>query len=156
MTIAAMLGVHKRPQGTFDADLEFKDAGLVAASAAATVDSAAAVIDVGTGLFKGCMIIDVTALDIDGNNEIYDIIVQGSTVAAFATAGSIVELAALNLSAKEVKRSDSDKDDAVGRFKIYFDNENNGTEYRYLRVYTVCAGAGISTGINYSAYAVPM
>lgn len=156
MTIAAMLGVHKRPQGTFDADLEFKDAGLVAASAAATVDSAAAVIDVGTGLFKGCMIIDVTALDIDGNNEIYDIIVQGSTVAAFATAGSIVELAALNLSAKEVKRSDSDKDDAVGRFKIYFDNENNGTEYRYLRVYTVCAGAGISTGINYSAYAVQM
>ena len=156
MTIAAMLGVHKRPQGTFDADLEFKDAGLVAASAAATVDSAAAVIDVGTGLFKGCMIIDVTALDIDGDNEIYDIIVQGSTVAAFATAGSIVELAALNLSAKEVKRSDSDKDDAVGRYKIYFDNENNGTEYRYLRVYTVCAGGGISTGINYSAYAVQM
>ena len=156
MTIAAMLGVHKRPQGTFDADLEFKDAGLVAASAAATVDSAAAVIDVGTGLFRGCMIIDVTALDIDGNNEIYDIIVQGSTVAAFATAGSIVELAALNLSAKEVKRSDSDKDDAVGRYKIYFDNENNGTEYRYLRVYTVCAGAGISTGINFTAYAVPM
>ena len=156
MTIAAMLGVHKRPQGTFDADLEFKDAGLVAASAAATVDSAAAVIDVGTGLFKGCMIIDVTALDIDGNNEIYDIIVQGSTVAAFATAGSIVELAALNLSAKEVKRSDSDKDDAVGRYKIYFDNENNGTEYRYLRVYTVVAGAGVSTGINYSAYAVQM
>jgi len=156
MTIAAMLGVHKRPQGTFDADLEFKDAGLVAASAAATVDSAAAVIDVGTGLFKACMIIDVTALDIDGNNEIYDIIVQGSTVAAFATAGSIVELAALNLSAKEVKRSDSDKDDAVGRFKIYFDNENNGTEYRYLRVYTVVAGDGVSTGINYSAYAVPM
>lgn len=156
MTIPAMLGVHKRPQGTFDADLEFKDAGAVASSAAATVDSAAKVVDVGTGLFKGCMIIDVTALDIDGDNEIYDIIVQGSTVAAFATAGSIVELAALNLSAKEVKRSDSDKDDAIGRYKIYFDNENNGTEYRYLRVYTVCAGAGISTGINYSAYAVQM
>lgn len=155
MTIPAMLGVHKRPQGTFDADLEFKDAGLVAASAAATVDSTAKVVDVGTGLFKGCMIIDVTALDIDGNNEIYDIIVQGSPVAAF-TAATSAELAAISLSAKEVKRSDCDKDDAVGRYKVYFDNENNGTEYRYLRIYTVCAGAGISTGINYSAYAVQM
>jgi len=156
MAIAERLGCYKRPQGTFDAEMEFKDAGLVASSAAAQVDSAAAVIDVGDGLFKACMILDVTALDIDGNNELYDIVVQGSTVAAFATAGSIVELAAINLSAKEMKRTDSDKDDAVGRFKIYFDNENNGTYYRYLRVYTVCAGAGISTGINYSAYAVPM
>lgn len=152
----SVTGVNKRPQGTFDSDLEFKDAGLVAASAAATVDSAAKVIDVGTGLFKACMILDVSALDIDGNNEIYDIIVQGSTVAAFATAGSIVELAAINLSAKEVKRSDSDKDDSTGRYKIYFDNENDGTYYRYLRVYTVVAGAGVSTGINYTAYAVEM
>jgi hypothetical protein len=152
----SVTGVNKRPQGTFDSDLEFKDAGLVAASAAATVDSAAKVIDVGTGLFKACMILDVSALDIDGNNEIYDIIVQGSTVAAFATAGSIVELAAINLSAKEVKRSDSDKDDSTGRYKIYFDNEHDGTYYRYLRVYTVVAGAGVSTGINYTAYAVKM
>lgn len=152
----SVTGVNKRPQGTFDAELEFKDAGLVAASAAATVDSAAAVIDVGTGLFKGCMMLEVSALDIDGNNEIYDIVIQGSTVAAFATAGSIVELAALNLSAKEVKRTDSDKDDSTGRFKIYFDNENNGTYYRYLRVYTVVAGAGVSTGINYTAYCVPV
>ena len=152
----SVTGVNKRPQGTFDAELEFKDAGLVAASAAATVDSAAAVIDVGTGLFKGCMMLEVSALEIDSNNEIYDIVVQGSTVAAFATAGSIVELAALNLSAKEVKRTDSDKDDSTGRFKIYFDNENNGTYYRYLRVYTVVAGGGVTTGINYTAYCVPV
>jgi hypothetical protein len=148
-------GVKKRIQGTFDANLEFKDAGAVAASAAATVDSAAKVVNVGSGLFKGCMILDVTALDIDGNNEIYDIIVQGSPVEAFTAAG-VVELAALNLSPKEVKRSDSDKDDDVGRYKIYFDNENNGTFYPYLRIYTVVAGAGVSTGIDYSAYAVQM
>lgn len=148
-------GVKKRIQGTFDANLEFKDAGAVAASAAATVDTAAKVVNVGSGLFKGCMILDVTALDIDGNNEIYDIIVQGSPVEAFTAAG-VVELAALNLSPKEVKRSDSDKDDDVGRYKIYFDNENNGTFYPYLRIYTVVAGAGVSTGIDYSAYAVQM
>lgn len=151
----SITGAKKRPQGTFDANLEFKDAGLVAASAAATVDSAAKVIDVGEGLFRGCMIIDVSALEIASNTEIYDIIIQGSTVAAFATDTAIAELAALNLSAAEVKRSDCNKDDSTGRYKIYFDNENDGSYYRYLRVYTVVAG-DVATGINYTAYAVPM
>jgi len=151
----SITGAKKRPQGTFDANLEFKDAGLVAASAAATVDSAAKVIDVGEGLFRGCMIIDVSALEIASNTEIYDIIIQGSTVAAFATDTAIAELAALNLSAAEVKRSDCNKDDSTGRFKIYFDNENDGSYYRYLRVYTAVAG-DVATGINYTAYAVPM
>lgn len=151
----SVLGVKTRPGGTFDADLEFKDAGLIAASAAAQVDSAAQVIDVGTGLFRGQMIIDVSALEIASNDEIYDIVVQGSTVAAFATDTAIVELAQLNLSAAEVKRTDCNKDDAIGRYKILFDNENNGTYYRYLRVYTIVAGT-IATGINYTAWATPI
>jgi hypothetical protein len=151
----SVTGAKKRPQGTFDANLEFKDAGLVAASAVAQVDSAAKVVDVGTGLFKGEMIIDVSAISLEGNDEIYDIIVQGSTVAAFATDTAIAELAAINLSAAEVKRSDCNKDDSTGRYKIYFDNENDGTYYQYLRIYTVVAGSP-STGINFTAYCVPM
>lgn len=150
----AVIGDKVRTGGTFDAELEFKDAGLVAASAAATVDSAAKVIYVGTGLFKGKMIIDVSAIELASNTEIYDIIVQGCTAEAF-TATAIAELAAINLSPKEVKRSDCDKDDGTGRFKLYFDNENNGTYYSYLRIYTVVAG-DIDTGINFSAYCVPM
>jgi hypothetical protein len=145
----------QRPTGTFDSDLEFKDAGLVAASAAAQVDSAARVIDVGDGLFRGCMIIDVSALEIASTDEIYDIVVQGSPDSGFGTDTNIVELAALNLSAAAAKRTDCNKDDSTGRFKLYFDNENNGTYYRYLRVYTAVAGT-VATGINYSAYCVPM
>jgi hypothetical protein len=151
----AVTGAKRAPNGTFDANLEFKDAGAITASAAAEVDSAAKVVDVGTGLFRGMMIIDVTALDIDGDNEIYDIVVQGSTVAAFATDTAIVELAAINLSAAEVKRTDCNADNGTGRYKIYFDNEQDGTYYRYIRLYTVAAGGGISTGINYTAYCVP-
>lgn len=146
------LGVKTRPGGTFDANLEFKDAGLIAASAAAQVDSAAKYVDVGTGLFKGCMILDVSALEIASNDEIYDIIVQGSPDTDF-TDSTLVELAQLNLSAKEVKRSDCNKDDSTGRFKLYFDNENDGTYYRYIRIYTVVAGT-VATGINYSAYCI--
>lgn len=141
------------PRGTFDSDLEFKDAGLVAASAAATVDSAAKIIDVGTGLFRGCMLFDVSALEIASNDELYDIVIQGSPDSTFGTATNIADLAAINLSAAEVKRTDCNKDDAVGRYKLYFDNEQNGTFYPYLRVYTVVAGA-IATGINYTAFCV--
>jgi len=150
----SVLGDKKRPQGTFDSDLEFKDAGLVATSAAAEVDSSAQIVDVGTGLFKGCMILEVTALEIASDDEIYDIVIQGSSDSDFGTAANIRELAAINLSAKEAKRTDCDEDDSTGRYKIYFDNENNGTLYRYLRLYTVVDG-DIGTGINYSAYCVP-
>lgn len=145
----------QRPQGTFDSDLEFKDAGLVAASAAATVDGAAKIVDVGTGLFRGCMFFDVSALEIASNDELYDIVIQGSSDSDFGTDTNIVELAAINLSAAEVKRTDCNKDDSTGRFKLYFDNENDGSYYRYLRIYTVVAGT-VATGINYSAYCVPM
>lgn len=150
----AITGDKKRPQGTFDSGMEFKDAGLVAASAAAQVDSAAKYVDVGTGLFIGKMIIYVSALEIADNDETYDIVVQGSNATAF-TAASSVELAALHLGAKEIKRTDTDKDDSTGVFKIYFDNENDGTYYRYIRLYTVVGGT-IATGINYTAYCVPV
>lgn len=143
----------QRPTGTFDSDLEFKDAGLVAASAAATVDGAAKIVDVGTGLFRGCMLFDVSALEIASNNELYDIVIQGSSDSDFGTDTNIVELAAINLSAADVKRTDCNKDDAIGRYKLYFDNEQNGTFYQYLRVYTVVDGT-IATGINYTAFCV--
>ena len=147
-------GVKTRPKGIFDAGMEFKDAGLIAASAAATVDSTAVAVNCGSGLFRGKMILDVTALEIASTDEKYDIVVQGSADAAF-TAATVVELAQLSLSASVVKVTDANKADGVGRYKIYFDNENDGTYYPYLRVYTVVAG-NIATGINYAAYCVPV
>jgi len=136
---------------TFDAGLELKDAGLVAASAAAQVDSAAKVLDLGSGLVEGDIVLDVSALEIASNDENYDIIAQLSPDSNFSTAGNIVERCALNLAAKEVKRSDCDKDDAIGRYILPFNNEHKDTLYRYARLYTVVAGT-IATGINYSAF----
>lgn len=136
---------------TYDNNLLLKDAGLVASSAAATVASAAKVLDLGSGHVAGDVVIDVSALEIASNDEIYDIIAQVSPDAAFGTAGNIVERGSISLSAKEVKRSDCDKDDATGRYTIPFDNEVLGTTYRYLRLYTVVGGT-IATGINYTAF----
>ena len=75
---------RQRPNFTFDANLELKDAGLVAADAAGTVDSVAAIRDIGLGRFDAICVIDVTAIEIASNDEVYKISVQGSNSSSFA------------------------------------------------------------------------
>lgn len=133
---------------TFDSDLEFKDAGLVAASAAAQVDSAAKIVDLGTGLFRADMVIDVSAIEIASNDELYTISFQVSSSATFASA--IAEICTLNLGANEVLTGDIDS--TATRYVLPVHNEYLGTVYRYARLYTTVAGT-IATGINYIAFA---
>jgi hypothetical protein len=148
--MARYTAAKSRPTYTFDAELEMKDAGLVAASAAATVDSAARILNVGAGLWEADVVIDITAVEIASNDERYDIIVQGSTSSSFASV--IDNLAQMQIGALEV--TDGDQDGATGRFILPVRNELNGVYYPYLRLYTVVAGA-VAAGINYSAYAAP-
>jgi hypothetical protein len=138
-----------RPSFTFDAELEFKDAGLVAADAAATVDSVAKIVDLGEGLFEGNMVVDVTAIEIASNDEKYEIQVQLSDSSSFAS--GIVQGPTLCLGALETLIG-TDTDSTVGRYVLPFRNEWNGTWYRYARVYTNVTGA-IATGINFIAWA---
>ena len=134
---------------TYDTLLQLKDAGAITSSAAATVGGSAKILDLGTGEVRGDLVMEVTALDIVSNDEIYDIVLQGSPDAAFGTAGNIVELQAISLSAKEVKRTDCDRDDTTGRYCMPFSNQFAGTNYRYVRLYHVIAGT--TPSINYFA-----
>jgi len=141
---------------TLDTLLQLKAAGLVAASAAGSLiidtKGGAASGSLGQGPeFTGEIIIDVSALEIASGDEYYTVILQGSPDANFGTAGNIVELCAISLGAKAGRLSDADKDSAIGRHRLLFTNELNGTHYRYLRIYTVVAGT-VATGINYAAY----
>jgi len=137
-----------------DSDLEVKDAGLIATSAAATVSSVAKVIDTGGGFFEGNVVIDVTAIEIASTNEIYTIILEGSSSATFASV--IAPLAVILLGANAVIVGESDVDSTTGRYILPFRNERDEVVYRYLRLYTVVAGT-IATGggINYEAYLAP-
>lgn len=138
----------------FDAELEFKDAGLVAASGAAEVDSAAKIVDLGAGRFEGVMVIDVSVLEIASNDEEYYIIVQGSTSATFAE--GIQNLAMLDLAATEIRHGGAG-DSLVGRYELAFCNEQADLVYRYARIWThvegTIAGGG---GVNFRAYAAPV
>lgn len=124
-----------------------KDAGLVAADAAGQVDSVAKIVSLGAGLIEGNMVVDVTAIEIADNDEVYKISLQGSTKADFS---SVVEdLAILELGAKEVLGGDQDSE--TGRYIVPFRTEKNGTIYPYVREYCDVNGT-IATGINFSAF----
>lgn len=64
---------------SFDSTLVLKDAGLVAASAAATVDDVAKVIDLGQGNVDADVIIDVSACEVASRDESYRIGIQLSS-----------------------------------------------------------------------------
>lgn len=132
---------------TRDDSLILKDAGLVASSAAAQVDGSAQIVNVGTGFYEGNAVIDVSAIEIASNTEVYRIYIQGSNSDTFAS--GIACLAVLELGANEVTESDTDS--AIGRYVLPFTNEHNGTCYENLRAYTTAAG-DVATGINYSAF----
>lgn len=136
----------KQPRSVYDSALSLKASAAVTTSAAGSL-----IVDLGPGEWEGYLDIDVTAMDIVSNDEKYDIILQGSPDAAFGTAGNIVELMQFSLSAKEVKVSDSDKDDVIGHYVKPVKNlDFDGTPLRYMRIYTVVAGT--TPTITYSAY----
>lgn len=132
-----------------DVDLELSDGGLVAASAAAEVDSAAQIIDLGSAKVEFDVMIDATAVEVASGDERYDIEVQVSSKADFASDIHTVQCKTLGDAATLI----GDVDQGVGRYVLPCNNLIvNEAPKRYLRLYTVVAGT-IATGVNYTAWA---
>jgi hypothetical protein len=128
-------------QFTYDDALELKAAGLVAATTTETT-----ILDLGAGLVDANLVLDVSAVEVASGDEKYTIHIEGSNVAAM-TSGS-VSLAAIFMGNTTAPM---DAATGTGRFVVPFRNEQNGTVYRYIRIYTLVAGT-IATGINFSAF----
>lgn len=149
---------------TFDTLLTMKDAGLVAATAAATVggSASAAIIDTmngssqgwNTGLdgvpeIRGDLVIDWSACEVATGDERYDIVLQASSSSTFAS--DIVELAVVILGAADLPTGHTRAATASsGRHIVPWVNRVGTTNYRYLRIKTVVAGT-VATGINFTA-----
>lgn len=132
---------------TFDAGLELKDAGAITADAAAQVDAADKIVDLGaSSRFDGRAIIDVSALDVASGNELYKIKIQVSSSATFAS--GVVTVAVIELGDSSVTGNTADS--TTGRYELPFTNEYDGTIYRYLRAYTDVAGT--TPSINYTCW----
>lgn len=128
-------------QFIYDADLQLQDAGLIAASTNGDY-----ILDMGDGIFDGFMVIDVTAVEVASGDEIYDIYLEGSSVADM-TSGSV----ALSQIRMGNASDPADSDTGTGRFTVPVRNEQNGTLYRYVRLRAVVAGT-VATGINLSSF----
>lgn len=126
---------------TYDNALSLKAAGLLATSTDGTI------IDLGTGLVDGYLVIDLSACEIATGDEIYTVSLEGSTVAAM-TSGSVC--LAKKVFGNLVVPMDAALS-AANRYVIPFRNEEGGTIYRYVRLSTLIAGT-IATGINFSAF----
>lgn len=125
----------------YDDALVLKDAGLVASTTTETT-----ILDLGSGIVDGFLVLDVSAVEVADTNEIYLICLEGSNVAAMSS-GSVT-LAQIEMGNATAP---ADADTGTGRFAIPFRNEQNGTVYRYVRIYTEIAGT-IASGINFSAF----
>lgn len=132
---------NKYSNFTYDDALSLKDAGLVAST---TTEST--IIDLGPGVVDGFLVLDVSAVEVASTDEIYLIVLEGSTVSGMAS-GS-VSLANIEMGNATAP---ADADTGTGRFAVPFRNEQNGTTYRYVRIYTEVAGT-IATGINFLAF----
>lgn len=133
---------------TFDKELQLKDAGLVAASAAATVGGDAKILDLGNARFNGVAVIDLAACEVATGDESYHIELQFSNSASFASTNIVGPVVKLGDSSVNFGSADTP---ATGRVELPFCNEYFGTKYRYMRAYTRVAG-DIATGINYTAF----
>jgi hypothetical protein len=122
-----------------------KDAGAVTSSGFGEVDASAQVINLGSGLVRGNVVIDVSALVMQGNDQLVQLYLMGGDDASFT---KTVALAQLELGPKEV--IESNWDSKLSRFIMPFQNEQGGVIYHYIRIRHVLTGT--SPSINYKAH----
>jgi len=128
----------------FDETSKLKDAGAVTSSGYGEVDASPQVVNLGAGLVRGNVIIDVDAMVMQGNDQLYGLHLIGGSDASFTQEAA---LATLELGAKEV--IEDDLDSKLARYVVPFENEKNGIVYPFIRIRHEISGT--SPSINYQA-----
>lgn len=143
---------------TVDTGFMLQDAGLITTSQAGEVGSVAVEIDFSldgsakmpTPLFRGNIVHDVTAIEVDSSNEVCGLEWQLSNTAGFGSGVFIQSVYRVGDTAVTFESADT----TLGRKMRPVTNEMNGVTYRYGRLYSRIAGT-IGTGFNVTSYLVP-
>ena len=104
------------------------------------------ILTVGDGRVDGCVVVDVSAIKTSANDEKYDLIIQGSNSATFAS--GIQNLASYDLGAAAVRDGSGDVASVVGRYEVPTQNAQGGTEYKYMRARMVVSGTAPSITVT--------
>ncbi len=114
----------------FDTDFILEDgAAAKTASGYGQSGGEAAVANVGDGLIKANLVVDVSQMAMADNDEIYQLHLLGGDDASFTNE---VSLATLEIGAREVV--EGNRDGKFGRYILPFQNEQNGVVFPYVRI----------------------
>lgn len=129
----------------FDVSHKLNDSGAVTSSGYGTVDAAAKVVNLGAGLVRGNVIVDIAAINVSSaKDEAYTIHLIGGSDASFTKQ---VSLCSKELGHNAVLQGNVDA--KISRVVLPFQNEERGVLYPYVRIRHVIAGADPS--ISYVA-----
>ncbi len=128
----------------FDNTFIIKDAGAVTSTGYGTVDASAQVVDIGEGLVRGNVVIDIDAIKISAGNELYSLHLVGGSDASFTQE---VSLCSKEIGA--VGALQGNLDSKISRIVLPFQNEERGVHYSYMRIKHVISGT--SPSITYRA-----
>lgn len=137
-------------ENTLDFLAKMNDAGLATESAAGNVDSAAKVYDFKQGStsdrvpdFRGELVHNVLAIEVDSSNEVCSLEWQLSNVSAFNSGVVVQSVFRIGDAAVTFESADT----ALGQYRIPVSNEHGGNTYRYGRLFRRIAGT-IGTGFS--------
>jgi len=122
---------------------KLKDAGAVTSSGYGEVEEAAKVLNLGSGLIRANLIIEVAAMAMQDNDESYTLVLMGGDDESFT---NTVALASVEIGCKEV--TESNLDSKLGRYVVPFENEKNGIIFPYVRIRHAISGT--TPSINYN------
>ena len=126
----------------FDNVFIMKDDGAVTTTGYGEVDAAAQVVDVGEGLVRGNVIIDIDAIKVSANDELYSLNLVGGSDESFTQQ--------VSLCSKELGSATSlvgNLDSKISKIILHASNEERGIIYPFIRVRHVISGTLPS--INY-------
>ncbi|MBD9540110.1 hypothetical protein IB276_11660 [Ensifer sp. ENS04] len=130
-------------QRIYNQDLELilaDGAAAIVADGVTQVGGAAASKKLGPGRFEGVLIIDVSAIDVAGADEVYHLCLQGAADSAFTTKEI---LAQISLGATAVRPGGA-VTSVIGRYEIPFITEQHDTVYDWVRLHVDGTGATFS------------
>ena len=138
-----------------DTALQMEDAGAAITS---TEVNSGGEIDLGAGVngaasMIGAVVVQVSAIVVNDNDESYHIELQGTNTTGFGTAADNVVLASLHLGAHEATGAtvgDTGTDTPTGVYYMPFTNDFAGTAYRYVRLKVTVGGT--TPSITYTAF----
>jgi hypothetical protein len=125
----------------FDARTAFIEGLTLTASDIVEENSADKILELGDGRVDGVLIVDVSALDIASNDELYRFILQGSNASDFSS--GIENLVELELGDTAVRQGGAG-DSLIGRYELPFQNAQAAAEYKYVRLNVIIAGTSPS------------